>query len=291
MNISQWINFSYIGEFIKNYIPYNRPVDIIRMLVDIGIVSFIIYKLVQLVRETRAWQLLKGILVILITALISSWLQLSTLTYLLNKTIELAGFALIVLFQPELRRGLEQIGRSKFKDFINFDEEPDAIPIHHVIDELVSATHELSRTKTGALIVIEKETKLGEIISKGINLDSSISSELIKNIFTPNTPLHDGAVIIRENRINAAGCVLPLTENQSLSKELGTRHRAALGVSEVSDAIAVVVSEETGNISIAKNGTLIRNLGAESLRANLSRLLIDKVNTGVKFSLRKVRMK
>lgn len=291
MDVLQWIDFSNVGDFLRNYIPYDRPIDLIRMIVDIGIVSFIIYKLVQLVRETRAWQLLKGILVILVTALISSWLQLSTLTYLLNKTIELAGFALIVLFQPELRRGLEQIGRSKFKDFINFEEEDEDITMHHVIDEIVNAVHELSKTRTGALMVIEKETKLGEIISKGVNLDSNITSELLKNIFTPKTPLHDGAVIIRENRINAAACVLPLTENQSLSKEMGTRHRAALGVTEVSDAIAIIVSEETGNISIAKNGTLIRNLSAETLRANLNRLLIEKTNSGVKFSLRKVRLK
>lgn len=291
MQFFQDINLWSIVDFFKDYIPYDKPLDLIRMVLDIGIVSYLIYKLVQLVRETRAWQLLKGILMILLIAMFAAIFQLSTLSYILNKAIELAGFVLIVLFQPELRRGLEQIGRSNIKDLINFDEENITVTMSHVIEDISMASIEMSKDKIGALIIIEKETKLGEVINRGVVMDSAISVELLKNIFTPKTPLHDGAVIVRKNRINAAACVLPLTENQNLSKEVGTRHRAALGITEVSDAIAVIVSEETGNISIAKSGTLIRNLSYDSLKANLDRLLIDKHNDRPKFSLRKVKAK
>lgn len=269
-------NFKNVYDFLAVYIPLKEPLEIARSIIDVSIVSYIIYKLIQLVRETRAWQLLKGFVVILIIAALSEWLQLRTLAYLLNRTIELAGFALIVLFQPELRRGLEQLGRSNFKNFFTFDDPDDAIRTTFTIEEIVKAATELSRTNTGALIVIERDTKLGEIINTGTKLDSNVSAELIINIFTPNTPLHDGALILRENKLKSAACFLPLTDNPNLSKELGTRHRAAIGISEISDCISVVVSEETGKISFALNGGLSRNLTPDILRKALNKNLLEK---------------
>lgn len=198
---------------------------------------------------------------------------------------------LVVLFQPEFRRGLEQLGRSRFRNLFSFEEEDRTIKVKSLIEEIIKAVTEMSRTFTGALIVIERETKLGEIINSGINLDSSVTSELLINIFTPNTPLHDGAVVIRDNKIKAAACFLPLTENPNLSKELGTRHRAALGISEVSDSIVVVVSEESGRISVALNGGLTRNLTSDTLRKALSKNLLDKANPSKKLGIWKVKAK
>ncbi len=284
-------NLKSIVDFLSVYVPFKEPLEALRSLVDVSIVSYLTFKLIQLVKETRAWQLVKGIVVILITTLISQALELRTLYYILNKTIELAGFALIVVFQPELRRGLEQIGRSNFKDFFKFDEKDDAINTTFTIEEIVKAATELSRTMTGALIVVERETKLGEIINTGTKLDSSVSAELILNIFTPNTPLHDGALILRENKLKSAACFLPLTDNPNLSKELGTRHRAALGITEVSDCIAVVVSEETGKISYALNGGLSRNLTPDILRKALNKNLLEKKTVNKKLSLWKGKSK
>ena len=175
-----------------------------------------------------------------------------------------------------MRRGLEQIGRSRLKDFFNLDETGDRIKVTTVIEEIVKACLEMSKTYTGALIVIEGDTKIGEIIDSGTQLDSKITSELLINIFTPNTPLHDGAVVIRGDRIKAAACFLPLTDNPYLSKELGTRHRAALGITEISDSMAIVVSEESGKISFAMNGGLQRNLTGDTLRKALNKNLLEK---------------
>ena len=285
-------NFQNITNFISIYIPIKDPLEMLKSIVDISIVSYIIFKLIKLGKETRAWQLVKGIVVIFIIAMLSEWLQLRTLAFILNKTIELAGFAVVVLFQPELRRGLEQLGRSSnIRDFFNFDESDDVIHTTYTIEEIVKAATELSKTNTGALIVVERETKLGEIINTGTTLDSSISSELIINIFTPNTPLHDGALIIRDNKLKSAACFLPLTDNPNLSKELGTRHRAALGITEVSDCISVVVSEETGKISYALNGGLSRNLTPDTLRKALNKNLLEKKSVNKKLSLWKGKSK
>jgi diadenylate cyclase len=284
-------NFKSIIDFLSIYIPFREPLETLRSVIDISIVSYLIYKLIQLVKETRAWQLVKGIIVILIVAMLSDMLKLRTLHYILNRTIELAGFALVVLFQPELRRGLEQIGRSNFKNFFSFDENDDVIHTTFTIEEVVKAATELSRTKTGALIVVERQTKLGEIINTGTKLDSSVSAELIMNIFTPNTPLHDGALILRDNKLKSAACFLPLTDNPNLSKELGTRHRAALGITEVSDCISVVVSEETGKISYALNGGLSTNLTPDILRKALNKNLIEKKSVNKKLSLWKGKSK
>ncbi len=285
-------NFQNIINFISVYIPINDPLEMLKSIVDISIVSYIIFKLIQLGKETRAWQLVKGIVVIVIFAMLSDWLQLRTLAFILNKTIELAGFAVVVLFQPELRRGLEQLGRSSnIRDFFNFEESADVIHTTYTIEEIVKSATELSKTKTGALIVVERETKLGEIINTGTRLDSSISAELIMNIFTPKTPLHDGALIIRDNKLKSAACFLPLTDNPNLSKELGTRHRAALGITEVSDCISVVVSEETGKISYALNGGLSRNLTPDTLRKALNKNLLEKKSVNKKLSLWKGKSK
>jgi len=284
-------NFWDIIANLSTNLDIKSPWDLIKTIIDIGIVSFVIYKLIKLIRETRAWQLIKGILVIVIAARASELIGFKTLSFILRLTIEYMAIILVVLFQPEFRRGLEHLGRSRFRNLFSFEEEDSTIKVKSLIEEIIKAVTEMSRTFTGALIVIERETKLGEIINSGINLDSNVTSELLINIFTPNTPLHDGAVVIRDNKIKAAACFLPLTENPNLSKELGTRHRAALGISEVSDAIVVVVSEESGRISVALNGGLTRNLTSDTLRKALSKNLLDKENPSKKLGIWKVKAK
>lgn len=276
---------------LSTNLDIKSPWDVVRTIIDISIVSFVIYKLIKLVRETRAWQLIKGILVIVVAARVSEFLGFKTLSFILRLTIEYMAIILVVLFQPEFRRGLEQLGRSRFRNFFSIEEEDWTIKVKALIEEIVKAVTEMSRTFTGALIVIERETKIGEIINSGTKLESNITSELLINIFTPNTPLHDGAVVIRDNQIEAAACFLPLTENPNLSKELGTRHRAALGISEVSDSIVVVVSEESGKISVALNGGLTRNLTSDTLRKALSKNLLDKENPSRKLGIWKVKAK
>ena len=284
-------NFNSLLGFVTSYIGFKNPLDVIRAVIEISIVSYVIYKLIQLVKETRAMQLIKGVLVILIVYFLSYILGLRTIEVIIRSAIPVFGFAAAVLFQPELRRGLEKIGRSKFSDFFNFDEGSMLIQTTAVIEEIIKSTFDMSATFTGALIVIERDTKIGEIINTGTKIDSNVSTELLLNIFTPNTPLHDGAVIIRNNRINAAACFLPLTDNPNLSKELGTRHRAALGITEVSDAIAVVVSEETGKVSFALNGGLTRNLTSDTLRKALNKNLLEKNVPSKKLTLWKVKSK
>ncbi len=276
---------------ISAFIGINSILDIIRALIDVGIVAFIIYKAINLVKETRAMQLIKGILFIFAIQYLSRWLGFKTIEYILGNSIQLIGFTLVVIFQPELRRALEKLGRSKFKDFFIFDEEGRQVRTKALIEEIVKACSEMSRNYTGALIVIEGQTKISEITNTGVELDSNVSAELIINIFTPNTPLHDGAIIIRDNRIKAAACFLPLTDNPNLSKELGTRHRAALGMTEISDSIAIVVSEETGRISFALNGGLTRNLTSDTLRKALNRNLTDVKNSGRRLTLWKAKQK
>jgi diadenylate cyclase len=276
---------------IVNYIGFESPFDVIRAIVDIGIVAYVIYRLILLVKETRAWQLIKGLLFIAMVSYLSKILKLNTVNYILTSTLQLTAIAVVVLFQPELRRGLEQIGRSKFSDFFNFEESSLRIQTTAMIEEIIKAVTELAKTSTGALIVIERDTKIGEIINSGIQLNSNISAELILNIFIPNTPLHDGALVIRENKIKSASCFLPLTDNPNLSKELGTRHRAALGITEVSDSISIVVSEETGKVSFALNGGLTRNLTPDTLRKALNKNLLDDTTPNKKLNLWKVKSK
>jgi len=233
-------------------------------LLDIAIVAYVSYKAIQLIQGTRAVQLLKGLVVLLVSTKVSEWLGLYTINWILQNTMTVGVIALLVVFQPELRRALEQIGRGKFfsSSIFGLTEEE----MNKVIDYIANAAEELSRQQIGALMVLEKETGLNEYIESGVKIGGNVSTELLINIFIPNTPLHDGAVIIRNDRILAAGCYLPLTENPNLSKELGTRHRAALGITEETDAVAIIVSEETGVISVAKEGKLSRYLDVKTLK-------------------------
>lgn len=235
-------------------------------VLDIIVVSYIFYKGYMLIKETRAEQLLKGLLLVVLLIPISGALHLTMLNWILNKTITIGVIATVIIFQPEIRRALEHLGRSAFIDkHILADEET----MEKVIIEITNAVERLSQTKTGALIVIEQLTGLGEIINTGTKLDAVVSSAILQNIFVVNTPLHDGATVIRNDRIVSSGCFLPLTNNNALNKELGTRHRAAIGISETSDALIIVVSEETGNISLAVNGRLTRNYDKDRLRSIL----------------------
>ena len=238
-------------------------------ILDIAIVAYLFYKLSGLLRETRAGTLAKGIVLVLIFAWISNYLQLNAINYLLSNLTQFGITALIVVFQPELRRTLEKVGRTNFSTlFSSVKDENEAIAA-----ELASAACAMSSRRIGALIVLERGTKIGDIVRTGCEIDSRVSSELLINIFIPNTPLHDGAVIVRDNRIAAARCILPLTQNETLSQEFGTRHRAALGLSESSDAAVIVVSEETGKISFVSNGNMSRNYTEETLKKMILKTL------------------
>ena len=246
-------------------------------VLDILLVAVIVYEIIKLLKETRAMQLMKGIVAILLFYFMTSILELKTISFLLKSVLQIGLLALLILFQPELRKALEHMGRSDFSS-LNFFSQPtemkDITKIKKTIDIFAEACGKLSKKKTGALIVFERKTKLGEIAKTGTIVDATPSVELIGNIFFVNTPLHDGAMIVRDGKIHAAGCFLPLSENYTISSELGTRHRAALGMSENSDAVVVVVSEETGLITVAQNGRLIRGLTSEQLSAKLKAELI-----------------
>ncbi len=247
-------------DFIKQITIYD--------VIDIMIVTYVIYKLILLVRGTRAVQLLKGIFVVIITWLLSIWFHLNTLKWMMNQMFTFGVLAIIIIFQPELRRALEQLGRGKLfsRSSSSMEEEQD---FTFRIGEVIKSINFLSKRKIGALIVFERDTGLTDYIESGIHMEAQVTSELLINIFIPNTPLHDGAVIIRKHQIMAAGCYLPLSENPFISKELGTRHRAAIGMSEVSDAMCIVVSEETGQVSLAINGQVVRDIKEESLISKL----------------------
>lgn len=253
-----------------------NPWNIVALILDIGIVVFLIISMVKILKGSRAMQLVKGIIFLILITWLSSIFKLKILNYLLTAVMTYGVILLIVLFQPELRRALEQLGSSnKLTRF--FGLEKDIISkTKEDIYKIGIAVMELSKTKTGALIVIERDIKLKEIISTGVTMNSEISPQLLVNIFTPNTPLHDGAVIISENKISAAACMLPLASDSDIAKELGTRHRAAIGMSKESDSIVIVVSEETGRVSIAKEGTLIADLKEEVLKKILISNIITK---------------
>lgn len=278
-----------VFSYITNFLGLNGPLDIIRLIIEISLISYVVYKSIQLVRETRALQLVKGLFFILIFSKISEVLGLKTIAYLLKGTIQLFGFSLIVIFQPELRRALEKLGSSGFQDIMLRKTDEDRFRTISAIESVVKACTALSQEYIGALIIIERTTKIGDIVNTGTQMDAMLSSELLLNIFTPKTPLHDGAVIIRNDKIKAAACYLPLTQNPGLSRELGTRHRAALGITEVSDAIAVVVSEESGKISYAHSGGLTRNLTPDMLRRALTKFLLDSDTDRKLFTFRKVK--
>lgn len=241
-------------------------------LLEIAIIAFLVYEVLAWIKNSRAWTLLKGLVVILAFALFAYVLNLTTIFWILEKTALIATTALIIIFQPELRKALEQLGsKNILTDILSFDDSKgDAGFTEKTANELVRATFEMAKVKTGALMVIEQEVSLKEIERTGIEINGLVSSQLLINIFEHNTPLHDGAVVIRGNRIVAATCYLPLSDNSMISKELGTRHRAAMGVSETTDSITIVVSEETGRITLAQNGVLTRINDADTLRKALS---------------------
>jgi len=233
-------------------------------LIDILIVSYGIYKIMSWIKETRAWSLFKGLVVILIIFALSSLFSFSTLYWVISNTFNVGLVAVIVLFQPELRKALEQLGKKKFINSFIKSENIFGLVSEKTIQEIIKAVENLARTKTGALIVLEKEVPLGDFEQTGIIIDAVISSQLLINIFVNKTPLHDGAVIIRNNKIKAATCILPLSQNVT-KHEFGTRHRAAIGASEVSDSYVLVVSEERGEISVAHNGKLYKNLDHKAI--------------------------
>ncbi len=264
-------------------------------ILDILVVSYIFYKGYMLIKETRAEQLLKGILLILVLIPISYFLRLTMVYTILSKTITIGVLSIIIIFQPEIRRALEHLGRTAFNErHILLEDEK---LMEQIITELVNAVENLAESKTGALIAIEQTTGLNDVIANGTKIDGIVTASLLENIFVVNTPLHDGATIIRNTRIVASGCVLPLTGNTDINKKLGTRHRAAIGLSEVSDALIVVVSEETGTISLAINGRLTRNYDKDKLKDILIKVmknrqvkastLGERVKTWIKIKVKK----
>lgn len=277
------------GEPMENFITLiiNTLKNIsILSIVDILVVAYIFYKGYMLIKETRAEQLLKGIVLIIVLIPISYLLRLEMLYYILNKTLTIGVLAIIIIFQPEIRRALEHLGRTAFEEMHNIQDTEQR---NNVVNEIVIAVSNLSEEKTGALIAIEQATGIGEIISSGTILDANITANLLENLFVPNTPLHDGATIIRQNKIVASGCVLPLTNNTTINKKLGTRHRAAIGLSENSDALVIVVSEETGTISLAINGRLTRNYDKDKLKVILLKIMEYRDKKRVKTAGEKVK--
>ena len=262
-------------------------------IIDIPIVAFVAYKILGFIRESRAEQLVKGLLVLVAAFFLSDWFQLHTLNWILKGTMTVGIIALIVVFQPELRRGLEYMGRSKIiKPVFG---KVDKVKAKMIVTEFAEALETMSTDKTGALIVIERETALEDICETGTIINADISAELIVNLFYEGSPLHDGAVIVRGDKLYSAGCVLPLTQNKNLSKDLGTRHRAGIGITENSDALVLVVSEETGIISIAEDGKLDRFLDIKTVEKILLSVYINKGNdkpvSGIKSTIKKLGRK
>ena len=279
--------WNYINQYVAfNTIHWNDLLDII-------ILSFLLYEIMVWIKKTRAWVLLKGFAVLLVFIFVAWAFRLNTILWLGKNIFSLGITALVIVFQPELRKALEQLGRQNIiSSVFSFDsaKESEARFSDKTVNELIKAVFEMAKVKTGALIVIEKNTPLNEYERTGITLDSVITSQLLINIFEKNTPLHDGAVIIRGDRIVSATCYLPLSDNLFLSKELGTRHRAAVGISEVTDSLTIVVSEETGAVSVAMEGDIKRNLNQDDLRAQLVAAQ-DKAQDNGRFRLWKGRVK
>ncbi|MCI8833491.1 MAG: TIGR00159 family protein [Clostridia bacterium] len=286
INNNFWIN-------MENYIQtlQDNPFNLIMFILDIAIVILVLIKVFKIVKESRAWQLLKGILLLIVITALSSICHLYILNYIITSLMTY-GVVFVVLFQPELRRVLEQLGSNKIARFFGFDKDFTTKTKEDIYKVAIAAS-ELAKDKIGALIVIERDIKIKDIISTGIIMDAEISPQLLVNIFTPKTPLHDGAVVISGGRITASACMLPLANDNDIARELGTRHRAAIGISKESDAIAVVVSEETGKISIAKDGTLIADVKEDTLKKILIKNIIIKreneTRIGKKQNLKKIK--
>jgi diadenylate cyclase len=275
-NIKSIFNSFYENNILTYINMYQEhPIKLFSLIIDIFLVICLIYLFVKIVKGTRTWQLVKGIAFLIITTWLSEILGLNILHYILSAIMNWGVILIIVIFQPEIRRALEQIGTNKITRFFGMEKDI-ATRTKEDIYKVVIAATELAKSKTGALIVIERDIKIKDIIATGVEMNSDVSPQLLVNIFVPNTPLHDGAVVISENKISAAACMLPLASDSDISKELGTRHRAAIGISKESDAIAVVVSEETGKISVAKDGTLIADVREDVLKKILISNIVTK---------------
>ena len=280
-----WENFykDNIVEYIKSL--QTNPFELVTLIIDITIVIFLMYCFFKIVRGSRAWQLIKGIALLIIATWMSGLFNLKILNWILTGIMNLGVIAIIVIFQPELRRALEQLGTNKLTQFFGIDKDLSTKTKEDIYKVVIAAT-ELSKAKTGALIVLERDIKIQDIIATGIPMNAEVSPQLLVNIFEPKTPLHDGAVVISGNKIAAAACVLPLADDKDIAKELGTRHRAAIGISKESDSSVAVVSEETGKISVAKDGTLIADVREDVLK----KILISNIVTK-RFSVEKKERK
>jgi len=261
------ITNGWLPDLPANLISYESFV----VVLDIALVAFLLYKVLMFIKGTRGMQLLKGLVVLIVFSGLSNWLHLETVAWVLDKMWASLFVAVPVVFQPELRRALEQLGRGRF--FTRSSTHLTGEDLYRLIREIVKAVLELSRTKTGALIALERRTGLQDYVEGAIRIDGLVSAEFLANIFVSKTPLHDGAIIIRGDRVLAAGCLFPLTDNPFVEKELGTRHRAAIGITEGTDTIAIIVSEETGTISLAVDGRILRFLDEKLLKEQLEKLL------------------
>lgn len=273
------LNLNGFWTSITNYINdiSQNPFKLIIFILDILIVGYIGYKFIRSARNSRVWQLLKGIVLIIFITILSGIFELRILNWFLTIFMTYGVIALIVIFQPELRRMLEQLGTNKFTKFFGIGLEKNVeTKTKEDIYKIAIAAKEMSNTKTGGLIVIERDIQLNDVMDSGVKIDADVSPQLLVNLFVPKTPLHDGAVIISKNKIAAAACILPLSDDKQITQGLGTRHRAALGISRETDAIAVVISEETGKISIAKDGNLIADLKEEALKNILIKNVVTK---------------
>ena len=269
------ISFSKYWQNILTYMHdlYVYPTKLISVVIDIVIVAFVVAKILKFAKNSKFMQLVKGIVILLLVTWISGVFNLTIVHSVLTAILPSGVLALLIIFQPEIRRALEQLGTNKFSNFFGINKDL-ATRTKEDIYKIVIAIQEMAKTKTGALIVLERDIRIDDVISTGIELNSDISPQVLVNIFVPNTPLHDGAVIISNNKIIAAACILPLASSREISKELGTRHRAAVGISKESDAIAIVVSEESGKVSIAKDGTLIADVKEEALKKILIKNIV-----------------
>lgn len=284
-NLSE--NFAKIWQQIVQYANdyYQYPLKLIPLIIDLTIVVFILVKILQIAKKTKVMQLIKGILMIVLITWLSGVFHLKIIHSILTALLPSGVLALVVIFQPEIRRALEQLGTNKISKLFEGNKDV-ATKTKEAIYKIVIATQEMAKSKTGALIVLERDIRIDDIISTGIEINAEISPQLLVNIFVPKTPLHDGAVIIANNKIISAASILPLANNKEISKELGTRHRAAIGISKDSDALAIVVSEESGKISIARDGTLIADVSEEALKKILMKNMITD-----RLEVRKIKKK
>lgn len=254
--------------YINTLLAY--PIKFVLLIIDILIVAYLLIKLIKMLKGTRAMQLLKGIALLLIITALSEFLSLNILHYMLSSIMTYGVLLIIVVFQPELRKALEQVGNTDIKKILDFEDEEEP----SCVEDVIKAAQEMASKNIGALIAFERDMTLEDYVRTGVSMESKVSKELLINIFIPDTPLHDGAVIIKDNKIKAASCILPLTDKESIDRIFGTRHRAAIGLTENSDAVVVVVSEETGAISLAIGGKIIRDISEEQLRKELLKRVV-----------------